>query len=104
MVSGLQSAGLNLTITNLTLSKLLIISPKQTSSNKKLIIEQLKKRTDQFKNEIRDARREEINNFRISTKDKDEIRNFEVQIQKKFENIISEIDKEFDFILKKFSK
>ena len=89
---------------NLAPSKLLIQSPKQTSSNKILAMEQLKKRADQFKNEIRDIRRKEINNFKISTKDKDEIRNFELQIQKKIENMISEIDKELDCVLKKFSK
>lgn len=95
---------MNLTITTLAPSKLLIQSPKQTSSNKILAMEQLKKRADQFKNEIRDIRRKEINNFKISTKDKDEIRNFELQIQKKIENMISEIDKELDCVLKKFSK
>lgn len=103
-MSSLQSAGLNLTVTSLTPSKLLILFPKQTSSSKNIIVEQIKKRTDQFKNEMRDIRRKEINDFRMSTKDKDEIRNFELQTQKKYESLISELDKELDITLKKLSK
>lgn len=103
-MSSLQSAGLNLTVTTLTPSKLLILFPKQTSSSKNLLMDQLKKRTDQFKNEIREIRRKEINDFRMSTKDKDEIRNFELQTQKKFETLITEIDKELDVVLKKSLK
>lgn len=103
-MSSLQSAGLNLTVTSLTPSKLLILFPKQTSSSKNIIVEQVKKRTDQFKNEMRDIRRKEINDFRMSTKDKDEIRIFELQTQKKYETLISELDKELDITLKRLSK
>lgn len=53
---------------------------------------------------MRDIRRKEINDFRMSTKDKDEIRNFEHQTQKKYEYLISELDKELDITLKKLSK
>lgn len=103
-MSSLQSAGLNLTVTTLTPSKLLIIFPKQTSSGKSLIVEQARKRTDQFKNEMREIRRKEINDFRMSTKDNDDIRNYELQTQKKYENLISEIDKELNIILKTIAK
>lgn len=103
-MSSLQSAGLNLTVTTLTPSKLLILFPKKTSSSKNLIVDQVKKRTDQFKNELREIRRKEINDFRISTKDKDDIRNFELQTQKKYENLVSEIDKELNITLKRLSK
>jgi len=103
-MSSLQSAGLNLTVTTLTPSKLLILFPKQTSSSKNLIVDQVKKRTDQFKNEMREIRRKEINDFRMSTKDKDDIRNFELQTQKKYEILVSEIDKELDITVKRLSK
>lgn len=102
-MSSLQSAGLNLTMTTLTPSKLLIQIPKQTSSNKSLLTNELKKRADQFKNEMREIRRKEINDFRASTKDKDAIKNFELQNQKKYELMISEIDKELDSIMRKVS-
>lgn len=82
----------------------MISFPKSTSSNNSFIIDKLKNRTEQIKNELRDFRRKEINDFRASTKDKDEIRQFETQIQKQFENSISEIDKELDSALKKISK
>lgn len=99
-MSSLQSAGLNLTISALSASKLLIIFPKPTTSSKTAIVDQLKKRTEQFKNELRDIRRKEINDFRLSTKNKDEIRNFELQTQKKFDSVISELEKELDISLK----
>ena len=104
VVSSLQSAGLNLTVNLISASKILISFPKSTSVNNAFIIDKVKKRTDQIKNEIRDFRRKEINEFRSSTKDKDEIRQFETQIQKQFENLLSEIDKELDFVLKRLSK
>lgn len=104
VVSSLQSAGLNLTVNVVSASKVLISFPKSSSANKSLIIDQLKKRTEQFKNEIRDFRRKEINEFRSSTKDKDEIRQFEAQIQKQFENLSTDIDKELDLLLKKLIK
>ena len=63
--------------------------------------EHLKKRTESFKNDLRDKRRKDINDFRSSTKDKDQIRNFEIQTQQKFEKAMCEIDKELEFILKK---
>ena len=104
VVSSLQSAGLNLTVNLISASKILISFPKSTSVNNAFIIDKVKKRTDQIKNEIRDFRRKEINEFRSSTKDKDEIRQFETQIQKQFENLLSEIDKELEFVLKRLSK
>ena len=104
VISNLQSAGLNITVTSLTPSKLLILFPKQTASAKSGIAEQVKKYTDKFKNETRYIRRKEINDFKASTKDKDEIRNFEHQTQKKYETLMSELDKELDSVLKKLSK
>lgn len=104
VVSSLQSAGLNLTINVVSASKVLISFPKSSSANKTFIIDQLKKRTEQFKNEVRDFRRKEINEFRSSTKDKDDIRQFETQIQKQFENLSTDIDKELDLVLKKITK
>ena len=104
VTSCLQSAGLNLTVSILYASKILISFPKSSSVSKNLIVDQLRKRAEHFKNEVRDFRRKEINEFRSSTKDKDEIRQFETQIQKQFENISSEIDKELEQILKKLSK
>lgn len=103
-MSSLQSAGLNLTINVLSASKLVIIFPKSDSSYKVAISDQLKKRTEQFKNDLRDIRRKDLNNFRSSTKDKDEIRSFELQTQKKFDAIMSESEKELDLLLKKISK
>lgn len=82
----------------------MILFPKSTSSNKNLVIESLKKRTETFKNELREIRRKKINEFKSSTKDKDQIRNFELQMQKNFEYLGSDIDKELDNFLKNLFK
>lgn len=79
----------------------MILFPKSTSANKNLLLDQLKTRTENFKNELRDLRRKDINDFRSSTKDKDQIRNFELQVQKKFESLVNEIDKDYELTLKK---
>lgn len=79
----------------------MILFPKSTSANKNLMLDQLKTRTENFKNELRDLRRKDINDFRSSTKDKDQIRNFELQVQKKFESLVNEIDKDYELTLKK---
>ena len=104
MISCLQSSGLNLTVTSLTTSKINVSFPKSTFADKNLMMDQLKKRTEIFKNEIRDIRRKSINDFRSNTKDKDEIRLFESQIQKNIENLTIDIDKELELNLKKISR
>lgn len=100
-MSSLQSAGLDLTVNTISATKILIYFPKSSASNKIFIADQLKKRTEQFKCEIRDLRRKEINEYRSSTKDKDEIRKFEQEIQNNFEILSTDVEKELESVLKK---
>ena len=99
MTSSLLSAGLNLSINSLSPSKILVIFPKITYNSKNIIVEQMRKKTENLKNELRDRRRKEINELKSETKDEDKIRNFELQIQKTFEKLLCEIDKELNFTI-----
>ena len=69
-----------------------------------MMIDQLKKNLDSLKSEIREIRRKEINRFRSSTKDKDDIKKFETDIQNNYEAAATELDKELESAVKKLSK
>lgn len=94
MTSSLLGAGLNLSVSPISSSKILVTFPKPLSNSKNIVVEQMRKKTEILKNELRDRRRKEINQVRSETKDKNQIRNFELQIQQTFEKLVDEIDKE----------
>jgi ribosome recycling factor len=94
LISCIQNSGQNLSISPLSPSKILVEFPKPTSNSRSLIAEQFRKRAETFKSEIREIRRKAINDCKGRTKDKDEIRNFEMQIQTEFESLMIQIDKE----------
>lgn len=103
-VSSFQSAGLNLAVSVVSPTKIMVSLPKSSSSSRSLMIDQLKKNIESLKSEIREIRRKEINRFRASTKDKDDIKKFETDIQNNYESVMSELDKELENVIKKFTK
>ena len=91
-MSAIQGAEKNLTVTQLGSTKLAVSFPKITAESKAAAQEQIKRRAESVKNELRELRRKDINKFRTSCKDKDLIHRFESDIQKEFDAQVKAID------------
>ena len=91
-MSAIQSSGKNLTVNQLSSNKLKVNPPKDAAGDRKKLAEQIRRRADFLKNELREARRREINTFKASTKDKDQIHRYEMDIQKEFDAVCKAVD------------
>lgn len=91
-MSAIQSSEKNLTVNQLSSNKLKVTLPKITAEYRKELAEQVRRRADFLKNELREARRREINTFKASTKDKDQIHRYEMDIQKEFDAVCKAVD------------
>ncbi len=91
-MSAIQGAEKNLSVSQLGSTKLCVSFPKSTAESKAAGQEQIKRRVDTVKNELRELRRKNINTFRAGCKDKDSIHRFENEIQKEFEAQIKILD------------
>lgn len=91
-MSTIQSSEKNITVNQLTSNKLKVTLPKVTAEHRKELAEQIRKRAESLKNELREARRRDINTLKASTKDKDQIHRHEMEIQKEFDAVCKAID------------
>jgi ribosome recycling factor len=91
-MSAIQGSEKNLSVSQLGTTKLAVYFPKPTAESKLAAQEQVKRRVESLKNELRELRRKDINKFRSSCKDKDSIHKFENDTQNEFDVQVKAID------------